>query len=152
MLYLCICVFVFFVFVRLTLGNIIFYILEQSSFQKYAFLYFVICCISGTLSYASNPPKILAWRLSIALESPLSSPFWHCQDYCITLLRKCRSNLVQIKKNLKDHLSLSAQPLLIVIIWWQRSWISKITFVSTLSMFFIFVITVMMTILILFIP
>ena len=35
MLYLCICVFVFFVFVRLTHGKVIFDILEQSSFQKY---------------------------------------------------------------------------------------------------------------------
>ena len=44
--YLCICIFVF---VRSTHGNMIFDILEQSSFQKYTtcwvFWHFVICCI-----------------------------------------------------------------------------------------------------------
>merc|ERR1711989_13686 len=47
MLYLCICVFVFFVFARLTHGNIIFDTLKQSSFQKYA-----ICWVFPALGNA----------------------------------------------------------------------------------------------------
>ena len=40
---LCICVFVFFVFVRLTHLHIFFDTSEHSSFQKYIFVYLCIC-------------------------------------------------------------------------------------------------------------
>ena len=79
---ICICVFVYFVLVRLTLGNIIFQILEQSSFQKYItcwvflalrrMLYLCICVF--VFVYLCRRHLVIS--VLISLDQELSENVW----------------------------------------------------------------------------